>query len=300
MQVEEARATFERGPVDLLLLGDSSTLQGAHSDTDHRMIPELVRELSGARSMARVACPGFGAHTYEPILRALSLLPHRPRAVVVALSVRTNCHTHVITHPSYTYEKSIAALDRLSAPLGRIRSLGAGGSALSPARLASFRAQQVTTRWGGTQTIDAHLSRLEGQGPPPWPTEVEQARFDYFHGERVEEDNPGLAALVAFGRRLEEYGVPVVTYCSQPPVAEGERLFPGEFRVHFEGNYERFESALRREAPSLPRMIFTDLADEDYQDQRNGTEHFAFAGRMKVAQDVADALDTLPAWRRSG
>ncbi len=153
-----------------------------------------------------------------------------------------------------------------------------------------FRTLEMTTRWRGSTTIGGYLDRLQGAGRPPWPIETERLRFDYFHGETVHEDNPGLAELAAFGRRLQAYGVPATVYWAQPPVARGDLLFPGEFEAHVTHNRLQVEAALcRTAAPVVEGVITPALREPDFQDSRNGTEHYSIGGRLKVAEAVADA-----------
>jgi hypothetical protein len=174
-----------------------------------------------------------------------------------------------------------------------VRSLGRGGSGWREREVAEFRRQPVTTRWGGTKTVGEHVERLEGLGPPPWPEHVGRARFDYFHGQVVEPGNEGLAALAALGRRIEEYGVPALAYWSQPPVAEGERLFPGEFADHVQRNLDLVENALLGGGSAVSGLLRPVLDDPDFQDHRNATEHYSETGRAKVAEAVAEAMDRI-------
>jgi len=190
------------------------------------------------------------------------------------------------------HKRSRAALARVSPPLRQVRAFGRGGGYATPREVRAFRSLEMTTRWGGTTTIESRLSKVEGLGPPPWPVEVERLRYDYFHGEFVHEDNVGLTDVTALGRRLAEYGVPAVVNWAQVPVAHGERLFPGEFRAHVERNLELAESALLRESVDLHGLLKPHLEDDDFQDVRNGTEHFSYSGRVKIVDEIAKTLST--------
>lgn len=288
--VEGARARLVRGTADLLLLGDSSCISLAHGDTDRRLIPELIADATGS-SVVPIAGPGYDARMFGEVLRVLGMVEQRPRAVVLSINIRTSTAFHVTHHPVYGHRRSREALARISPPLQRVVALGRGGMAWRQDEIAEFRRQQVTTRWGGTRTIGDHVTRLEGHGPPPWPVEVERGRFDYFHGEVVHEDNEGLQALAALGRRLAEYGVPAVAYWAQPPVAHGERLFPGEFAAHVTRNLGLVEGALLGGGAALRSVLKPELDDVDFQDHRNGTEHYSASGRVKVAEAVAGELE---------
>ncbi|HWU21286.1 MAG TPA: hypothetical protein VN088_07165 [Nocardioides sp.] len=289
LQVEAARVAIARGEADVLLLGDSSCLTLAHEDTDRRLLPELLAEATGAR-VVTVANAGFNGWLYAAVLRVLAQLEQRPRAVIATASIRTCTATHVIAHPVYSYPRTLAALDRIRHGERRIRAFGRGGTSWDPDRIAEFRRIEVTTRWGGTRTIGDHLAPLDGAGPPPWPLELERARWDYFHGEELLAGNPGLGGLTLLGERLADYGVPALVNWTQLPVAHGETLFPGEFEGHARANLARFEQALRLADHGLPPLLKPALDIPDFQDARNGTEHYAFSGRAKVARAMADAV----------
>lgn len=291
VQVERARLELTQRPVDLLLLGDSSFLSWAHRDEDRTLIPQLLAERTGA-SIVTIAAGGYDARMQDAIVRVLGMLDARPRAVVMSYAIRPNTMLHVREHPLHGHRRSRAALARISPPLRRVRAFARGGGYATQREIDAFRSLEMTTRWGGTTTIDSRLAKVEGLGPPPWPVEVEQLRYDYFHGEFVDEDNVGLGDLTALGRRLAEYGVPVVANWAQVPVAYGERLFPGEFAGHVEKNLALVESALLRESRDL-HLLRPALDDEDFQDVRNGTEHFAHSGRVKIVDEMAKTLSTI-------
>jgi hypothetical protein len=292
VQVERARASFASGVGDILVLGDSSFLSWAYRDTDRTLLPDLIAERTGA-TVVTIAAGGYDARMHDAILRVLSMVEYRPRAVVMAVALRPNTGVHVREHPLHGHARSRAALARVTPPLRHVRSFANGGSSASKREVRAFRALPLTTRWGGTVTIQERLAQVEGLGPPPWPIEVERRRFDYFHGEFVDEDNPGLKALTALGRRLTEYGVRTVANWSQVPVAYGETLFPGEFASHVHRHLDLVESALLREAVGVDGLLRPSLEDEDFQDVRNGTEHFSYSGRVKIADEIAKTLSTI-------
>ena len=292
VQLQRAVTEIDRGAGELLLLGDSSFLSWAHSDTDRTLIPKLIADRTGA-SVVTIAAGGYDARIYDQLLRILGMLDRRPAAVVFSIAIRPNTSVHVREHPLHGHARSRAALERITPPLGRIRAFARGGTSVSEREERRFRELEVRTRWTGLATNGERLSKMEGLGPPPWPVEVEKARFDYFHGEFVDEDNPGLPTLTQLGRRLTEYGVPSVGHWAQPPMAHGERLFPGEFVDHVGRNLGLVESALARDAVGFEGLLKPVLDDEDYQDYRNGTEHYAYSGRLKISDEIAKTLAQL-------
>lgn len=290
VNVERARAALVAGEVDVLMLGDSSTLAWAHTDTDRTSIPEMVAQRTGLR-VTLVAAGGYSAPVYASMLRILSELPQRPRAVLTTACIRTNAFAHVRRHPIHGHARSLTALAKVSgSPERRIRAFGRGGSTWGDDELAAFRALRMTTRWSGELAIGDHLAKIEGKGQPPWPVEVERARFDYFNGEVLTPDNLELAWLELYGQRLADYGVPVSAYWVLPPLAHGDRLLPG-FSEHVHANLEVMEAALDLPGHGFKPLIRPILDDEDFQDARNGVEHFSFTGRSKIADELVASLD---------
>ena len=285
---ENVRRQVERGEVDVLVLGDSTCFTGAAGDPDPAMIPEILgRCLDGAR-VALIAGPGYNARIHAEHVRLLSDLDTRPRAIVFSTVLRPNLMTHVRDHPIYSHRVAREVLTQTASGRHRIRSLGRGST---PTReeYAAFDALAVRTRWGGAPTIGGFRTHVKGVGPQPWPVHLERLLFDYFHGQIVEPDNVGLRELSLLGQRLRQYDVPVVAYWAPPPFAQGELLYPGEFTEHVAAGWSLTRSALLERADKLT-VVEPALADEDFQDSRNGIEHFKFEGRRKIAEAVADAL----------
>jgi hypothetical protein len=288
VSVERARAALEAGQVDVLILGDSSSLSWAWSDTDRTLIPQMIAERTGAR-VVTVAKGGYSAPVYDAVLRVLAELPQRPKALLTTACIRTAAFDHVRRHPIHGHARSIEALAKVKGDGGRIRAFARGGSTWTDRELAAFRALPMTTRWGGEQLIGDHLDRIEGMGPPPWPPEIERARYDYFNGEVLAEDCPELEHLDRYGRRLVDYGVPMAAYWVTPALAHGERLLPG-FTDHVRSNVAVLEKAWDLPGRGLGELIKLDLEDEDFQDVRNGIEHYTFSGRSKLADALIESI----------
>lgn len=287
-RVEAARRALLAGEADILLLGDSSCLSWAYTDTDRTLLPQMLAERTGQR-VVTVAAGGFSPPVYDAILRVLAQLPTRPKAVVTTGCIRTSTFGHVRLHPEYGYARSIEALDRITGGQ-RVCSMGRRGVPTDD-ELTAFRARTMTTVWGGEKTIGEHLAMIEGRGPAPWPVEVERARFDYFNGTVLTPDNAELSRVASFGARLAAYGVPTAAYWVMPPVGHGEELLPG-FRDHVLRNLAVFEGALDLPGQGLPALIKLDLEDADFQDRRSGVEHYSFSGRTKIADALVTSLAT--------
>lgn len=288
-QLEAVRRRLQRGEVDVLAFGDSSFTTPSPRDTDFRMIPRLIGErLDGAR-VATVAGPGFSGYLFGEMLRVIGSLDQRPKAVVFSIPIRTNTMVHIRKHPRYSYPAMHQALAEMGGSTPRrIRAFGRGHDP-TPEEYAAFGKLPVRTRWSGDTTIDGFRSQLKGRGPLPWPDELERVLFDYFHGEIVEPDDRDLPQLTEFGARLDDYGVPAVAYWTLPPIAEGERLFPGEFESHVRSNWELVRKTLTSATGNLA-IVEPDLEDDDFEDVRNANEHYSYSGRCKIADLVVAEL----------
>lgn len=287
--LERARRALKKGQVDVLLLGDSTCLFGAPRDTDTAMIPELIsRELGGAR-VVHISGPGYSAPLRSEFLRVLGTMDERPAALVASVAVRTSVAVHVTEHPVYSYRRSREVLAGIRTADHRLRYVRRTPRP-DEAAYAAFDALPVRTRWSGDTTIGSFRSRLLGNGPLPWPDELERLVFDYFHGEVLTPDNPQLEASRQFGHQVREYGVPTVAYVPPVPVSQGERHYPGEFADLTLANRTVLFEALADSAGPDWRMVHEDFEDEDFVDYRDGVEHFALSGRLKIARAVAGSL----------
>lgn len=271
---------------DVLLFSDSTVLWGHPGDEDSAMLPELLsRELGGAR-VTTFAGPGFGPRMYSEALRVLATLDERPKYLVFSAALRTVA-TMIHDHPVYRYPRSIERLQGITSARRRLPVLG--GEAATPEDYAAFKALPIRSRWAGETTIGEYRSRLEGQGPRPWPRELERLHFDYFHGEEIRPDHPGMEDCRDLGRRVKEYGVPAVSYTPLAPLERGELNFPGEFADFVTAKQDAMERAIAEYAGEW-QLVDSGFTDEDYIDSQDATEHFALSGRLKIARSVSQAL----------
>ncbi|WP_408898112.1 hypothetical protein ACJ5H2_03180 [Nocardioides sp. R1-1] len=287
-QVEQARRRLEAEDVDVLLLGDSSTLCWSLRDTDRTLLPELLGQRLG--NVVNLAGPGFGSNIYGEATRLLTTLDRRPKAVVFTLALRTSTATHIVADPITGYHRSLAAMAKVQGAQRPVRYLGRGGAYATDEERDVFLAHPVESRWNGLRTIGWYREQLVGTGLPPWPIELERLRFDYFYGEQLRADNPRLESLTTLARRLEAYGVPTVGVWTRPPMQRGEMHFPGEFEAHVRSHKALQDEALARGSAAIGPMLDIHLEDDDFEDSFNATEHFAYSGRVKVADAIADAV----------
>lgn len=287
-QLNQLRTQIRNG-LDVLVLGDSSCLFGRPGDADPALIPELIsRELGGA-SIGLLAGPGYSSRVHAEVLRILGTLDERPKYVVSSVCVRTVTSIHVTLHPHYCYQHSLGLMADITSARRPIRSFGRG-SRPTPEQYAEWRALPVMTKWRRGSTIGEFRSQLEKKGPHPWPRELEQVLFDYFHGEIITPDNQGLHWARELGRQIAAYGVPTASYLTAAPVERGEMNFPGEFAELAETNVALVKGAIQETAGDSWRFVDAGLVDEDFVDSQDGVEHFALSGRLKIARNVAASL----------
>jgi len=287
-QIEQARRAIIAGEVDVLLLGDSSCLWGSPHDPDPVMIPGLLQRELGSMRVVTIAGAGFAAGVYGDILRLFAQLDQRPGALVVAVAIRVNAMTHVTRNPSFRYERLRADL-AAQGPHEKVRHLFRGGKP-DEAERAAFEQLEVVSRWGGRSTIGSYRTALSGRVTESMPREVGQQLFDYYHGEILTPDHPGLVEVRRFGDTVRQYGVPSALYWTVPPIERGESLFPGEFESHVRANLAHLQAALTPADESTPVLLDVPLADPDFADSTDGTEHYALSGRRKIAQAVVTEL----------
>ncbi len=289
LQVERARRAIIAGEADVLMLGDSSFLWASPDDPEPILIPGLVRrEMDPARGVV-IAGPGFGAGVYGDILRLFAQLDKRPGALIVAMSTRPNAMTHVTGNPWYRYDRLRAHLTAQD-PQKKVRSLLRGGGKPDDAEMAAFEELEVVTRWGGRSTIGSHRAGLRGKVVHPMSRDVRRQLFDFYHGEIVTADHPGLTEVRRFGEAVRHYGVPTSMYWDPAPLHHGESLFPGEFETHVRANLAQLQAALTPEGETIPELVEAPLEDADFFESSDGNEHYRLSGRLKIAQAVVAEL----------
>ncbi len=288
LQVEQARRAIIAGEADVLMLGDSSFLWGAPDDTDSTMVPNLVRrELDPVRVVA-IADGGFAAGVYGDILRLFARLDQRPGALIVSIAIRANAMTHVMCNPTYRYDRLRSALVAQD-PRQKVRYLGRGGKP-DDAERAAFEDLEVETKWGGRSTIGSYRRELRGKIAPPMSHDVRRRVFDYYHGEILTPDHPGLAEVRRFGQAVRDYGVPSALYWTAPPLKYGESVYPGEFETHVRANLAHLQEALTPAGQTTPVLIEPPFEDADFADCSDGIEHYSLSGRRKIAEAVVAEL----------
>ena len=288
LQIERARRAIIAGDADVLMLGDSSFLFGAPGDAERIMIPGLVRrELDSARVVA-IAGGGLAAGVYGDILRLFAQLDQRPAALIVSIVLRNNSMTHVTCNPSFRYDRLRADLVAQD-PHEKVRSFGRGAE-LDETERAAFERLEVETRWGGRSTIGSYRTGLRGKITHPMPHDVQRRLFDYYHGEILTPDHPGLTEVRRFGQTVRDYAVPTAFFWAAPPLEHGESLYPGEFETHVRANLAQLQAALTPAGETTPVLIEAPLEDADFAESSDGTEHYALSGRRKIAQAVVAEL----------
>ena len=294
-QLRDRVRDLKSGATDVLYLGESSTFHVDPRDTDRRTLLDMVADES-AMSVAPIRGPGHGPALWSEFIRVLASLEIRPRAVVVPMVVRTTA-LHLRAHPVYSYPQSLARLRAIPHADASIRPWGRWTRA-SEADYERFHALTVHTRWGGERTIGDWRRLLRGARYRLDDRDFRATLFDYFHGEVITEENPGVLEWRRLGERLRDYGVPVVSNWTPVPLEAGEELFPGEFREQVEQNFAVIERAFLEGVgplalPAPPEHV----PDDEFIEPRDGTEHLNEAGRLRLARGIVSRLKELESQR---
>ena len=287
-QLERVRHGLLRGEVDVLVMGESSCILGRPGERETATIPQLLGRRLDAR-VAHFVGPGFSPRMYSEALRILGTLDVRPEVVVTSICVRTSTATHVVDHPVYAHERSYQAMRRIGSARSRIGSVG-GVPRPTVAEYAAFEALPVQTRWGGASTVGDFRRRLKGHGPLPWPGGLEAVLFDYYHGELLETDNRGLGQWRGFGEHARRYGTRFVGYRTPIPVGQGVAHHGPDFAEFTASKRALVDAAVCESAGPGHVLVDPQLDDEEFADQRDGTEHYAYSGRLRVVEAVAAAI----------
>lgn len=288
-QLKQVLAQMRSGKVDILYLGDSSATFFGPRDADQRRLPDmLAEELGPDFDLTLISGAGYNPALYAEFVRILATLPQRPRAVVLTRALRTCGARHVREHPEYGYQRSIATLRAVPDADHRMRAVSRANRR-TPEDVARFHALPVTTRWQRGRTVGDYLEQVRGRRNGPERLEVQQALFDYFHGETYGPDFAGLPDLRVLAERLRDYGVPVIHYWPPVPVERGEEYFPGEFEQHVRANFDVvrpvFEDTLGPLGHTAEYPF--DTPDDEFIDSRDGSEHWNDVGRARVAKQMA-------------
>lgn len=290
-QLRQAVRRLRKGDVDVLILGDSSTLYVDQTEEDPRRLGQMIQdELGPDVSVATIAGPGSPPRLRAELIRVLTTLENRPKAVLLSIAPRTATAVHILRHPDYGYPRTLKYLSKVADADARLFSVSPHNRA-TKADFAEFHAQPVTTRWRTASSIGEFQRNLRGRRGAAEDIDRQRMLFDYFHGEIIGPDHPALADLAELGRRLRVYGVPVVLYQPPIPVERGEQYFPGEFAAHVDANSKTVLAAVTDELGDLVDQVEQDQTpDEEFIDASDGSEHWNYIGRRKMAKVLADHL----------
>lgn len=292
-QLRQAVRRLRKGDVDVLILGDSTTLFVDQTEQDPRRLEQMIQdELGPDVSIVTIAGPGAPPRLRAELVRILSTLENRPKAVLLSIAARTAADVHILRHPDYGYPRTLEYLSKVRDADARLISVGPQNRS-TKADFDSFRALPVTTRWGTASTIGEFLTQLRGRRGAAEDINRQRMQFDYLHGEVIGPDHPALTELAELGRRLRAYGVPVVLYEPPVPIERGEQYFPGEFAAHVDANYKTCTAAVTGELGDLVDLVeLGRTPDEEFIDPADGSEHCNYKGRRKLAKLLAEHLRT--------
>ena len=289
LQLWRAHLAISLRKADVLALGESSYLFVDPSDQDTRKLPEMIVDhVGGGATLVTFRGGGYDPRLYCEVIRLLGGDCGRPRVVVLSLCVRASLATHVQVNPRFSYRRSQEIMACLSRPRPPLATLVVRRDERGADK--SFEDERLVTRWTGVTTLGDFRERLRGASTAR-DGATERLLFDYFHGETVADNAPGLQRWRDLGRLLREFGVPVIAYHAPIPISRGEAHFPGEFREHVRRNQRMLERALSAELGDALHLVeVTELPDSDFIDAGDATEHLNQHGRSKLAHTLAPVI----------
>jgi hypothetical protein len=289
-EIRRSEDYLDRG-VDVIYFGDSTVVELARGDTDHRSLAQMVDQRLPGLEVVPIAHYAYHMGLYSAYCDTFRRARHRPRAVLVPVNLRS-FSPHWTRKPEWQFEKEKYLL-RHPGPVSR--------AFLRP--LAVFRAVELNSvseeefanipLYVGSEQIGT-AGELEAQesNPPPGadPDTLHRTQFAYRYQYTLTEANPIMRALAAVAMTLRECGIAPVFYVTPIDYERGTRLCGDAFARQVDANVALIESVLARYGATsidLSRSIGSDVFC--YRQQVH--EHLDQEGRAVVAQILARELE---------
>jgi hypothetical protein len=284
------------GPApDVLYFGDSLTLFRAPYDADPTLLPEMIfAQLPGTTANLAIRGASYHPGMFRAYLSRMAALAARPRVIIVPLSIRVASAPWAY-HPGYAYTDEIERIRSIdpSTPWRKIRG---AAIPLDETRFEALDARVHEIAFGKTRTIGEFRLLLSGVARTATQRDVRVRNLVAFHhGERLDPSAGPIDQLRFFAAELTDLGVPVVAY--QTPINHeyGERLFGPEFTHHVVRNQDVMLQAFREGDGGRAKVLETglSLANDQFIDPADGTEHINQHGRKRFADAIAAATTAI-------
>lgn len=257
---------------------------------DRRIMLEMIRDRLGRRVQVEAAVgPAYNYRMAMAYLYGLSKCRSRPRLVVISLWPGLAMSAW-LDHPVLGYEREARGLRA---------AVDAGGS--GPRRLDP----PTESDWHVYDHLPAptlsDLQRTMGElfflttchssarwPQTPWQKEVQlRHRVDYYHGERLEPESPGIVLIAEMGRMLSAMEIPSVAYISAVNYSDAVRFAGDDARDHIRHNAEVIEAAYREGTGKLGTCVngVFDCTASDFCDP----VHLEADARRRLAANIVEA-----------
>jgi hypothetical protein len=281
------RAYNGRGKApELLVFGDSAMFWTTPEDPDHRHLVEMIRdELGGGLKFEALVGPGYNPRIIGVYLMALARCQARPRVVIVPTSVLFATSSW-LSHPTFGWGPVSAELrEAIDANGRRPRRLNRPGPEAENAfdRLGAPSLIGLKRTMGELRLITNSLPTTE------WQKLVRlRHMMDYYNGERLEPDSPGVGLVTQLGAMLKGMGLASVAYV--PPVNHEviAKVLGAKAPEHIARNATIVEAAYEEgagESGAVVNAIFDSPAREFIDPL-----HLNVEGRLKLAGNIATAV----------
>lgn len=273
-----------KGP-DVLVFGDSAMFWTAPDEPDPRRLYQMVADELGRDTRVKVLYgPGYHARIVMAFLAALEQCASRPRIVVVPTSIMMTTRGW-LQHPEFSYEHASADLLTAIADGSKPRRL-----ARTPTDVAdAYDRTPAPSLFGEERTYGELRMLIHGQAQTPWQKAVRRRnRIDFYNGERLEADSPGVALVRDLGRTLVRMGLPSVAYLL--PVNRDDIASEGGQAAldHVAHNADVIVTAYSDAVGDTGRIVNAvfDAPGEEFIDPL----HLGSAGRRRLANRIVAAV----------
>lgn len=288
----EFRDALRRGGVSVFYCNDS--VMGGQGDAEPRdTIAEMLARLTGL-DIYPVSGAGYTAVLFREYAALVAKAQNKPRLAIISINLRGFSDDWLFT-PRWEYAVTTAYLRLLADPP-------------SPADLPSWI---VSGQWDPAAywqrrtarpdpSYDALFEKLNAgreallAAPPPGlsPEELDRRRhFIENYMTHVTPEHPMLGYLLDTAHRLERAGVTVLFYLTPIDIEGGRRLVGEALPANVAANGRVIVEALARAGASCLDLT-TLLPEERFVDREYACEHLDLAGRRRVAEALAGALQS--------
>jgi len=269
--------------VEVVYLGDSTTIDIDKEDSDTRNLPTMVNDELAGHYVAAHSFAAYHGEVFEGYCRRIAKAENKPEAVIIPISMRSFSPAWD-SKPEWQFEKEKFILkynsywaEALLVPLSVFRFVD-----LVPVDQNSYEAMPVYFGEERAGIVGDYVNPIVDE------TDDEHFRkqFVLSYGYRLEKENRKLDALRNSAEHLNEAGVVPIFYIVPLDFESGERWVGQKFSDQLEHNVqsviEQFE-LLGIEVLDLSATVGSDSFDYDWEVH----EHIDEGGRRYVAEALS-------------